>query len=111
MATVPDIYAEQTARLRKVYEDSGLSQRELCELIGTSTSNLTYLLRGDRKLTIRFAEKIEAAMGIGVDWLLFGGEETKDYPCGDEMILFLKQHPEIRKTVWEQMRKKEKVDE
>lgn len=94
----------QGERVRLVYEESGLPQREFCEKIGSSTSNLQSIMQGKRKLTIRYAEKMEKALGVGVDWLLFGTEEAKDYPCGDEMILFLKRNPEIRKMVWEKMK-------
>lgn len=95
----------QGERLREVFEKSGLSQRDFCEKIGSSTSNLQDLMNDRRKLTARYAEKIEKAFAVGADWLLFGIEEAKEYPCGNEMIGFLKQNPEVRKLVREKMEK------
>jgi len=54
-------------------------------------------MNGSRQMTRRYAEKIEKAYGIGADWLLYGREECKDYPCDDEMISFFKSNQQARK--------------
>jgi len=95
-------------RLREVFENSGLTQREFCKRVGGSTSMLVPLMDGRRQITVRYAEKIELAFGVGVDWLLYGREECKDYPCGDEMIAFLKSNPKSRKIVWKMMQESRK---
>jgi len=62
-------------------------------------------------MTRLYAEKIEKAYGIGADWLLYGREECKDYPCDDEMISFLKSNPQARKKVMEMMKENQKGTE
>lgn len=99
---VPETQGE---RVRQVLNDSGLTQREFAAKIGTATSNLQDIMQGRRKLSVRYAEKIEKAMHVGVDWLLFGIEEAKEWPCSEEMMLFLKRNPEVRKKIWKMMKK------
>lgn len=93
----------QGERLRRVYESSGLSQRDFCKEAGLTISNMHAVMNGDRKLSARYAEKIENRFGVGVDWLLYGNENTKENPCDSKMIDFLKNHPEIRKAVRKMM--------
>lgn len=101
---------EQGNRVRQLYEESGLSQREFGVRIGTSTSNLQAIMKGERLLSLRYAERMEEEYGVGADWLLYGREAAKEYPCGREMISYLKHHPEVRKEIWEKM-KEEQVSE
>lgn len=95
-------------RLRSVLQDSGLSQKEFCNRIGASTSMLGPLMDGRRQITQRYAEKVEKTFHVGAEWLLYGREECKENPCGDEMIAFLKVNPDARKVVKELMKKAEK---
>lgn len=99
---------ERRKRLRQAYEESGLSQREFSRRTHTSLSILSDVLAGRKQLTIRYAKKIEEALGIGADWILYGDESAKDCPCTDAMIRFIKKHPEIRTEIYEKM-KEEKV--
>ena len=66
-----------------------------------SLANLVEVEFGRRKMTARFAKRIEDACGIGTEWLLHGDEDAKYHPCGQRMTSFLKKHPEARKIVWE----------
>lgn len=97
-------------RLRSVLKDSGLSQREFCSRIGASTSTLCSFMDGRKQITKRYAEKVEKAFGIGTDWLLYGREECKENPCGDEMIAFLKSSPKVRAIVAKEMEKAARKD-
>ncbi|MCC8195483.1 MAG: helix-turn-helix transcriptional regulator [Ruminococcus sp.] len=90
--------------MRKVYEDSGLSQREFCKRIGAFTTSLTEQLSGKCEITVRFAQRVEKEFDIGADWLLYGDERNKEFPCGEEMVEYLKGDIEMRKIVWEKMR-------
>lgn len=54
-------------------------------------------------MTARFAKKIEDACDISASWLLYRDEQSKEKPCGDKMIEFLRNTPEARKIVWEMM--------
>ena len=55
-------------------------------------------------MTRRFAERVEREFAVGAGWLLYGDEKCKDYPCGDEMIGFLKKNPDVRREVWKKMK-------
>lgn len=73
----------QGKRVRRVYEESGLPQREFCSRIGSSPSNLQAIMSGKRPLSLRYAERIEKEYNVGADWLIYGIERSKDYPCTD----------------------------
>ncbi|MCC8080535.1 MAG: helix-turn-helix transcriptional regulator [Lachnospiraceae bacterium] len=90
-------------RLRTAFEESGLSQREFARQTNTTASMLRDVISGRKKLTIRYAGRIEEAMGIGADWLLYGDEDAKDYPLSDTVIRYMKKHPEIRKDIYRKM--------
>lgn len=94
---------QRRKRLRKAYEDSGLSQREFARRTHSSVSVLKDVLAGRHEMTIQYAKKIEEFLGIGADWLLYGDEDAKECPCGDVMIRYLKKHPEIRREIWEKI--------
>ena len=96
---------EQGARLRIVIEESGLSQRQFIAKLNGNTMGLHSKLSGEQAITLRFAEKIEREFGVGVDWLLYGVEESKEAPCDSAMIAWLKLHPEWRKKIREEMMK------
>ncbi len=59
-------------------------------------------------MTVRYAKKIEDALGIGEDWLMYGKEDAKECPCGEAMIRFLKNHPKLRMEIWEEMQNEER---
>lgn len=104
-STPGDTLSTPGDRLRSVLQDSGLSQREFCSKIGASTSMLGSLMDGRRQITQRYAEKVEKAFHVGADWILYGREECKENPCGDEMIAFLKSSPTVRAIVAKEMEK------
>ncbi|MCD8397386.1 MAG: helix-turn-helix transcriptional regulator [Lachnospiraceae bacterium] len=93
----------QRRRMRLAYEESGLTQREFAEKTHTATSMLGDVLAGKRQLTIRYAKKIEEALDVGADWLLYGDEDAKECPLSDEMTSYIKKHPELRKEIREKM--------
>ena len=43
---------------------------------------------------------------VGVDWLLTGDEDRKDFPADKAMVNWLWQHPEVREELWKQMKEK-----
>lgn len=94
---------KRRSRLRQVYEESGLTQREFGRKTHTATSMLNDVVSGRRQMTIRYAKKIEETLGVGVDWLLYGDEAAKEYPCEDRMVRYIKAHPELRKQIWDEM--------
>lgn len=50
------------------------------------------------------AEKLAAALEVGVDWLLTGDESKKRFPADKAMVDWLWQHPEVREELWERMK-------
>ncbi|MCD8373103.1 MAG: helix-turn-helix domain-containing protein [Clostridia bacterium] len=54
-------------RLREVYQDSGLSQRDFCKKLGCATSGLNALMEGRREMTRRFAERVEREFDVGLN--------------------------------------------
>lgn len=98
-------------RLRQVFEESGLSQREFCRRLGVSSTNLSYVFSGKQKFTEKFAKKIESEFMVGADWLLYGDENAKNYPLSDELMSILKHKPEIRKMIWKMYEEAEKAGE
>lgn len=99
-ALIPEL---QSKRIREVFENSHLIQRDFCKETGWTLSNLQDLLNAKRKLSYRYAERLERRYGVGTDWLLYGDEKSKDDPCNEEMIRFLKKQPEIRKIIKQMM--------
>ena len=47
---------------------------------------------------------MEDELGIGADWLLYGDESQKRWPCSGRMIDYLRRHPEERRKIWMEMR-------
>lgn len=92
------------ARMRQVYEESGLTQREFGRQTHTATSMLGDVISGRKPLTIRYARKIEESLDVGMDWLLYGDERAKEDPCDEAMLTFIKTHPDIRKEIREKMK-------
>ena len=92
--------AERLIALRK---ELHINQRNFAKLTGISVAIIEDVVYGRRKLTLRMAQRIEDACGIGTEWLLHGDEDAKYHPCGQRMTSFLKKHPEARKLVWEMM--------
>ncbi|MCD7833746.1 MAG: helix-turn-helix domain-containing protein [Lachnospiraceae bacterium] len=96
-------------RLKRILEESGLSQREFGKSTHTSASLLNEILSGKKQLTIKYAKKIEETLGVGADWLLYGDEDAKEYPLSDAVIKYMKKHPEIRKEIYGRMETDEAV--
>lgn len=93
-------------RLRTARKKKGYGVVELNALVGLSSGHLSKIEHGDIVLTSQTAEKIADALDIGVEWLLKGDEEKKDYPISEKLIVWLWKNPELRKELWEKYRKK-----
>ena len=78
-------------------------QKDLAAIADISLPNLVAVEHGRRKMTVRLAKKIENACDISVSWLLHGDELSKENPCGDKMIEFLRKTPEARRVIKEMM--------
>jgi transcriptional regulator with XRE-family HTH domain len=91
-------------RIRLLRAELGISQGKFARKIGTSHSNFAAIERGETRLTELMAKKIESQFPDGgAEWLLTGNERNRHYPIGDDMIEWLKNHENIRKTIWIEM--------
>jgi transcriptional regulator with XRE-family HTH domain len=95
------------SRLVQWRKEKGIQQKVLAAIAGISLPNLVEVEFGRRKMTVRVAKKIEDACGVSASWLLYGDELSKENPCGDKMIDFLRKSPGARKIVREMMEKED----
>ena len=91
-------------RLKTARVDKGLSMWELSRRAGISQPQISMLESGKYQLRRKAAEKLAAALEVGVDWLLTGDEEKKAFPADKAMVDWLWQHPEVREELWERMK-------
>ena len=75
-------YVDMGKRVRKQRQLIGLTQQELAERIGVSTSFVGHVERGTRKASLETLVALSNALGVGVDYLLAGslhnGPDEKD---------------------------------
>ena len=81
----------------------GLSGTAFAREADIKQSNLCEIESGRQGITEKTARKIENRFGVGVDWIMYGLESEKDYPISETLIEWIREHPDIRKNLWEQM--------
>ena len=91
-------------RLNIARQEKGLSMWELSKRAGISQPQISMLESGKYQVKRKAAEKLAAALEVGVDWLLTGDEEKKDVPADKAMVDWLWQHPDVREELWERMK-------
>lgn len=91
-------------RLKTARVEKRLSMWELSRRAGISQPQISLLESGKYQLRRKAAEKLAAALEVGVYWLLTGDEEKKDFPADQAMVDWLWQHPEIWEEVWMRMK-------
>ena len=91
-------------RLSIARQEKGLSMWELSRRAGISQPQISLLESGKYQVKRKAAEKLAAALEVGVDWLLTGDEEKKAFPADKAMVDWLWQHPEVREELWERMK-------
>ena len=90
-------------RLKQMRIEKGLTLKELSDLVGLSDSQLCLIENGESNLTKKRAADIATVLHVGVEWLLYGDEENKDFPVNGKMIEWLWNHPEERERIWKMM--------
>ena len=68
-------YMDLGKRVRKQRQLIGLTQQELADLVGVSTSFVGHVERGTRKASLETLVALSNALGVGVDYLLAGSLE------------------------------------
>ena len=91
-------------RLSIARQEKGLSMWELSRRAGFSQPQISVLESGKYQLKRKAGEKLAAVLEVGVDWLLTGDEEKKDFPADKAMVNWLWQHPEVREDLWKRMK-------
>ena len=91
-------------RLRDARLGKNLSMWELSRMSGISQPQISLLESGKYQVKRKAAEKLAAALEVGVDWLLTGDESKKRFPADKAMVDWLWQHPEVREELWERMK-------
>ena len=91
-------------RLKTARVEKRLSMWELSRRAGISQPQISMLESGKYQVKRKAAEKLAAALEVGVDWLLTGDEEKKELPADKAMVDWLWQHPEVREELWERMK-------
>ena len=69
-------YVDMGKRVRKQRQLIGLTQQELAERIGVSTSFVGHVERGTRKASLETQVALSNALGVGVDYLLAGSLQS-----------------------------------
>ena len=91
-------------RLSIARQEKGLSMWELSKRAGISQPQISVLESGKYQLRRKAGEKLAAVLEVGVEWLLTGDEEKKDFPADKAMVNWLWQHPEVREELWKRMK-------
>ena len=91
-------------RLSIARQEKGLSMLELSRRSGISQPQISMLESGKYQLRRKAGEKLAAVLEVGVEWLLTGDEEKKDFPVDKAMVNWLWQHPEVREELWKRMK-------
>lgn len=69
-------YVDLGKRVRKQRQLIGLTQQELAERIGVSTSFVGHVERGTRKASLETLVALSNALGVSVDYLLAGSLQS-----------------------------------
>ena len=69
-------YVDMGKRVRKQRQLIGLTQQELAERIGVSTSFVGHVERGTRKASLETLVALSNALAVGVDYLLAGSLQS-----------------------------------
>ena len=102
-----DIISEISARIRSERKEKGWSQTELAKCAGLTTNTIYRIETGQINLTKQTAIKLASALEVGVDWLMRGNKDRKNYPADQKMTDWLWEHPDVREKIWDMMKNEE----
>ena len=84
-------------------QEKGLSQLELAKRSGVGQSIISRVELG-AKLTEKQGIKLAEALEVGVDWLMRGKEQKKNYPADGKLINWLWNNEDVRIMLWKIMK-------
>ena len=105
--TSHDIISEISARIRSERKEKGWSQTELAKRAGLTTNTIYRIETGQINLATQTATNIASALDVGIDWLMRGNKDRKNYPADQKMIDWLWEHPDVREMIWNMMKNEE----
>lgn len=100
----PDL-KEMGKRIKEIRLRKGCSLRDFAELTDVSKSTLGLWEQGKVRPDPFTLRRICEALDIGTDWLLYGDEKRKKYPCDRRLIEFLEENEEVRRELKALMRR------
>lgn len=101
-----NIDSEVSIRLKTIREEKGWSQTELAKRAGV-TGHLIYRIEAGQRLKEEQGVRIAEALEVGVDWLMRGNEDRKNYQADQKMTDWLWEHPDVREKIWDMMKNEE----
>jgi transcriptional regulator with XRE-family HTH domain len=105
--TSHDIISEISARIRSERKEKGWSQTELAKHAGLTTNTIYRIETGQINLATQTATNIASALDVGIDWLMRGNKDRKNYPADQKMTDWLWEHPDVREKIWDMMKNEE----
>ncbi|MCD7825535.1 MAG: hypothetical protein LUH14_06210 [Clostridiaceae bacterium] len=95
---------EQYGRLKAVMEEHGCDPYDYFhQTLKMSHQDVRKLESGEKSLDFYLDDDDCEELGVGKEWLMYGDEHSKEYPCGRHMKAYLNEHPERREIVWKWM--------
>lgn len=76
-------------RIRKIRKAHGLSQEELAEKVGISTTHMSHIETGNTKLSLPVFVELAEALDIRTDEMLFDGEFASRSAAIEEIVRIL----------------------
>ena len=97
-------YSDAGRRLREVRTERGLNIKQLSELSGVDAGLISNIENHGKTLTVKQGIKLADALEVGMDWLMYGDEEKKEYPVDERMVRWLWDHEDARRKIREDMK-------
>ena len=89
-------------RIKSARLEKDLTLYDLADMVGVNESTLSRLERSE-SVSEKIAVQVADALEVGVDWILYGDEEKKNYPADARLIDWLWAHEDVRKNLWRRM--------
>ena len=82
-------YYEIGQRIRKIRKACGLSQEELAERVGISTTHMSHIETGNTKLSLAVLVAISEVLDVRTDELIFGNPKITTTDAAEEISMLL----------------------
>lgn len=96
---VDPLEKEVGKRVKEARLQLGLRQLDLAVKSGIAKSIISRIERGDNISYETYSKRLAKALDVGEEWLLTGNERNREYPVNEEMVEWLKDHPDNRMII------------